>query len=178
MIFFHQSNQEPKIPTGPDPNTKSRRFQPAVLPRTSGTHFGRQNYPAKSSNSSLADNPIQRTESGEMKAFRRLCSANLSNNFSVIVTSDRLLRTDWEITRTDHGISASFKKSIPGHPPETFCSGCHGDVTYCQGRWYHESERDAKASAFLEFLKYCKKVGVLNSLEERIDNITLPYADK
>lgn len=113
----------------------------------------------------------------ERTCFKRLLDANLSNDFQHLVRNDHLKSDDWKIKQTPEGrFNASFTKSIaPNIGHKTFTSSGHEGAKFENGVWYHADIKGAKASAFLEFIKFCMSSGFTLSLEKRIDGKILPY---
>jgi len=125
-----------------------------------------QNYPFK---------PTCRIED-ENLAFGNLIFANLSNDYTFMM-KEQLRKEDWKIKVSQGLKNASFKKNLaPNIGPKMFSSSYHGGASNENGEWYHMDLRRAKASAFVEFLKYCMHIGFALSLRERIDGSKLPYA--
>eukprot|EP00547_Thalassionema_nitzschioides_P007792 CAMPEP_0194222424 /NCGR_PEP_ID=MMETSP0156-20130528/32901_1 /TAXON_ID=33649 /ORGANISM="Thalassionema nitzschioides, Strain L26-B" /LENGTH=1654 /DNA_ID=CAMNT_0038953203 /DNA_START=88 /DNA_END=5052 /DNA_ORIENTATION=+ len=116
-------------------------------------------------------------DENERTCFRRLLHANLNNNFGHIVRQQNLKSDDWKIHETPAGrLNASFTKSIsPNIQHKTFTSSDHGGAKFENGVWYHADIKGAKASAFLEFIKFCISSRLAESFEKRIDGKTFPY---
>jgi hypothetical protein len=117
----------------------------------------------------------------ERDVFNALKCANLSNTV-VKILKQPLTHSEWTFSSFPQdgipGVHVSFSKSIANNlPKQSFQSMGHGqDCRYVNGKWYHNDLRGAKASAFLEFLKFCKKIGMLWSLTQTMTNMEdLPF---
>ena len=122
----------------------------------------------------------------ECEVFERLIHANLSNSFIFLVKrpgkihGQGLKNSDWKTRLFPGGwIHASFTKWVaPNFPLVTFTSMGHpgqDETIYMNGLYYHNTLQRAKASAFLEFLKFSLAKGFLLSLSQRIDSKTIPF---
>jgi len=112
----------------------------------------------------------------ENSAFDDLTEANLSSNFGFMVNGN-LKKDDWMIKTSQGLINASFNKMLATNIGlKKFSSSHHGGASNQNGDWFHMDLKKAKASAFIEFLRYCKTIGFALSFRERIDGGKLPYA--
>lgn len=153
--------------------------------------------PARRSSSTIAGHPAGRVDTSnalggavvdeaETRAFKKLMkNPNHSVTFAALVRREGkgvvLRKNDWttrELRDRVGWVNVSFTPWIAENLPatRTFSSGKHGAAINGGGVWYHPGLNEAKASAFLEFLKFLRDLGILHSLEESIDMRRLPYA--
>lgn len=110
--------------------------------------------------SSYASNESLRDSSeGEYSLFSKLTIANLSNYYMMLYKKP-LRREDWNVKIRNGKYSAEFEAEVDGHFRQ-YASSCHPTGESHEGRWWYNSEKEAKASAFDNFLDHAAAFGMV-----------------
>lgn len=148
--FIHQNHprsfRELSESMAPQPLNRSRYIEQPTATADFSSH---------ASNYSLPDSSDEK-----YSWFSKLTMSNLSNFFMMLYKKP-LRRDDWSVRIRNGQYSAEFVAKVDGISQQ-YSSSCHPSGESHEGRWWYKSEKEAKASAFDNFLEHAVALGMVS----------------